>query len=212
ILLLPAPEGMSAEAWKTTAVGLLMAIWWVSEAIPIPATALVPLVLFPPLGILPIAGAASPYANSIIFLFLGGFLIALAMERSNLHRRIALAVVRMMGVRPSQLVLGFMLATAFLSMWVSNTATAVMMLPIALSVVQLARPDAEYGQGQPMDFNFGINLMLAVAYGCSIGGLGTLIGTPPNALLAGFMLETYGVEIGFAQWMAVGLPLVVFTI
>lgn len=212
LLVLPAPEGMSAEAWKTTAVGVLMAVWWVSEAIPIPATALVPLVLFAPLGIAPIGAAASPYANPIIFLFLGGFVIALAMERSNLHRRIALAVVRMMGVKPASLVLGFMVATAFLSMWVSNTATSVMMLPIALSVVHLVRPDAEYGEGKPVDFNFALNLMLGVAYAASIGGLATLIGTPPNALLAGFMLETYGVEIGFAQWMMVGVPLVVVSL
>ena len=212
LLLLPAPEGMSAEAWKTTAVGALMAIWWVCESIPIPATALVPLVLFAPLGILPMTGAAAPYANPIIFLFLGGFVIALAMERWNLHRRIALAVVRIMGVQPHRLVLGFMAATAFLSMWVSNTATAVMMLPIALSVILLVRPDADYGAGNPVDFNFALNLMLGVAYGASIGGLGTLIGTPPNALLAGFMLETYGVQIGFAQWMLVGVPLVVVTL
>lgn len=212
LLLMPAPEGMSAEAWKTTAVGTLMAIWWVCESIPIPATALLPLILFAPLGILPMSGAASPYANPIIFLFLGGFVIALAMERWNLHRRIALAVVRVMGVKPHRLVLGFMVATAFLSMWVSNTATAVMMLPIALSVIQLVRPDADYGSGKPVDFNFAINLMLGVAYAASIGGLGTLIGTPPNALLAGFMLETYGIQIGFAQWMMIGVPLVVVTL
>jgi sodium-dependent dicarboxylate transporter 2/3/5 len=212
LLLLPAPGGMSPEAWKTTAVGVLMAVWWVSESIPIAATALVPLILFSPLGILPMKDAASAYANPIIFLFLGGFVLALAMERWNLHRRIALSVVRMTGVKPRMLVLGFMLATAFVSMWVSNTATAVMMLPIALSVVRLVRPEAEYGEGRPVDFNFALNLMLGVAYASSIGGLGTLIGTPPNALLAGFMLETYGVQIGFAQWMLVGVPLVAVTL
>jgi sodium-dependent dicarboxylate transporter 2/3/5 len=209
LLLLPAPEGMSEQGWKTTAVGALMATWWISEAIPIAATALIPLVLFPLLGILPIGDTAPAYANPLIFLFLGGFVIALAMERWNLHRRIALAVVRVMGVKPKRLVLGFMVATAFLSMWVSNTATAVMMVPIALSVVHLVRPGAEYGEGQPLDFNFAISLMLGVAYAASIGGLATLIGTPPNALLAGFMLETYGIEIGFAQWMVVGVPLTV---
>lgn len=188
-----------------------MAIWWVTEAIPIPATAMIPLVLFPLLGILPIGQTASPYANPIIFLFLGGFVIALAMERWELHRRIALWVVRMIGVQPHRLVLGFMIATAFLSMWVSNTATAVMMLPIALSVILLVRPEADYDD-RAVDFNFALNLMLGVAYAASIGGLATLIGTPPNALLAGFMLETYGVEIGFAQWMLVGVPLVVVTL
>ncbi len=212
ILFLPAPEGMSEQAWTTAAVGVLMAAWWVSEAIPIAATALIPLVLFAPLGVLPVAETASSYANSIIFLFLGGFVVALAMERWNLHRRIALSVVRVVGVKPGRLVLGFMIATAFLSMWVSNTATAVMMLPIALSVVHLVRPEAEYGEGNPVDFNFAIALMLGVAYAASIGGLGTLIGTPPNALLAGFMLEAYGIEIGFAQWMLVGVPLVLVSL
>jgi sodium-dependent dicarboxylate transporter 2/3/5 len=212
LLFMAPPEGMTEEAWRTVAVGGLMAIWWVTEAIPIAATALIPLVLFAPLGIASMGDAASPYANPIIFLFLGGFMVALAMERWNLHRRIALSVVRVMGVQPHRLVLGFMIATAFLSMWVSNTATAVMMTPIALSVIHLVRPEGEYGHGQPVDFNFAISLMLAVAYAASIGGLGTLIGTPPNALLAGFMLESYEVEIGFAQWMLVGVPLVVVSL
>jgi solute carrier family 13 (sodium-dependent dicarboxylate transporter), member 2/3/5 len=225
MLLLPAPGDMTSAAWRTAAVGLLMAIWWVTEAIPIPATALIPLVLFAPLGILGMGQAAAPYSNPIIFLFLGGFVIALAMERWNLHRRIALLVVRAMGVSPPTLVLSFMVATAFLSMWVSNTATAVMMLPIGLSVIRLVRPDDTYGRagdpapgetgapaGRPVDFNFAIALMLGIAYAASIGGLATLIGTPPNALLAGFMLESYGFEIGFAQWMVVGLPLTIVTL
>jgi solute carrier family 13 (sodium-dependent dicarboxylate transporter), member 2/3/5 len=203
--LLDPPAGMTLPAWRTAAVGIFMACWWITEAIPIPATALTPLLLFPLLGILPIGATAAPYANPIIFLFLGGFVIALAMERHGLHRRIALLVVRSMGVQPPMLVFGFMAATAFLSMWVSNTATVVMMLPIGLSVVQLVRPEA--GDG-PMEFNFAIALMLGIAYAASIGGLATLIGTPPNALLAAFMRETYGVEVGFAQWMVVGLPLV----
>ena len=211
MLLIPAPAGLDPAAWRAAAVGLLMAVWWVTEALPIAATALVPLVLFSPLGILPMGDAAAPYANPIIFLFLGGFLLARAMERWELHRRMALLVVRGMGVKPPRLVLGFMVATAFLSMWVSNTATAVMMLPIGLSVVALVRPEADYSEG-PVDFNFAIALMLGIAYAASIGGLGTLIGTPPNALLAGFMLETYGLEIGFARWMIVGLPLVVVTL
>lgn len=212
MLLSPPPADMSVMAWRTAAVGVLMAVWWVSEAIPIPATALLPLVLFAPLGILSMGQAAAPYSNPIIFLFLGGFVIALAMERWDLHRRIALQVVRRMGVRPPTLVFSFMMATAFLSMWVSNTATTVMMLPIGLSVINLVRPSDEYGLGRPVDFNFAIGLMLGIAYAASIGGLATLIGTPPNALLAGFMLETYGVEIGFAQWMLVGLPLTIVTL
>ncbi|HEX6135460.1 MAG TPA: DASS family sodium-coupled anion symporter [Longimicrobiales bacterium] len=209
LLLLDPPAGMTLAAWRTAAVALFMACWWITEAVPIPATALTPLLLFPLLGILPAGATAAPYANPVIFLFLGGFVIALAMQRHELHRRIALGVVRAMGVHPPVLVLGFMAATAFLSMWVSNTATAVMMLPIGLSVVQLVKPDA--GEG-PMDFNFAIALMLGIAYAASIGGLATLIGTPPNALLAAFMLETYGVEVGFAQWLIVGLPLVLISL
>jgi sodium-dependent dicarboxylate transporter 2/3/5 len=208
-LLLDPPTGMTPVAWRTAAVGLFMATWWITEAVPIPVTALTPLLLFPLLGILPIGAAAAPFANPIIFLFLGGFVIALAMERHGLHRRIALRVAGMLGVRPPMLVLGFMATTAFLSMWVSNTATTVMMLPIGLSLVQLVKPDA--GDG-PMDFNFAIALMLGIAYAASIGGLATLIGTPPNALLAAFMLESYGVEVGFAQWMVVGVPLVIVSL
>lgn len=212
MLVLPPPDGMSDDAWRTAAVGALMAVWWVTEAIPIAATALIPLALFPLLGVLGIRDTAAPYANPLVFLFLGGFILALAMERWSLHRRIALSVVRAVGTRPHRLVLGMMVASAFVSMWVSNTATAVMMLPIGLSVVHLVRPEAEYGNGSPVDFNFAVCLMLGIAYACSIGGLGTLIGTPPNALLAGFMLETYGVQVGFAQWVLVGVPLVIVTL
>jgi solute carrier family 13 (sodium-dependent dicarboxylate transporter), member 2/3/5 len=209
LLLLPAPDGMSIAAWRTAAVGIFMAIWWITEAVPIPATALTPLVLFPLLDVMPVGATAAPFANPVIFLFLGGFVLALAMQRHNLHRRIALLVVRAVGVRPPMVVLGFMAATAFLSMWVSNTATAVMMLPIGLSVIQLVQPDA--GDG-PAEFNFAICLMLGIAYAASIGGLATLIGTPPNALLAAFMFETYAIEIGFAQWMLVGLPLTIVSL
>ncbi len=210
LLLLPAPEGMSVAAWRTAAAGLLMATWWVTEAIPIPATALLPLALFPLLGVAPIGDAAAPYANPIIFLFLGGFVIAAGMQRWNLHRRIALSVVQALGTRPHRLVLGFMVATAFLSMWVSNTATAVMMMPIGLSVIALVAPRDD--TGMPGQLNFGTGLMLGIAYAASVGGLATLIGTPPNALLAGYMETTYGVEIGFARWMLVGLPIVVVTL
>ena len=208
LLLLPAPAGMSAAAWRTAAVGIFMAIWWITEAAPIPATALVPLLLFPLLGVMPIGATAAPYANPVIYLFMGGFVVALAMQRHRLHIRIALGVVRLMGVHPRRVVLGFMLATAFISMWVSNTATAVMMLPIGLSVAQLVN-----AQGQADDArNFALTLMLGIAYAASIGGIGTLIGTPPNALLAAYMLETFGYQIGFAQWMLVGVPLVVVSL
>lgn len=207
MLATSAPEAMSPEAWRTAAVGVLMAMWWVTEAVPIPATAVLPMVLFPLLGIVPIGEATAPYANPIIFLFLGGFIIALGMQRWELHRRIALTVVTWLGTQPHRLVLGFMIATAFLSMWVSNTATAVMMMPIGLSVIALVAPRSETGElGQ---LNFGTSLMLGIAYAASVGGVATLIGTPPNALLAGFMNTAYGIEIGFAQWMLVGLPLTV---
>jgi solute carrier family 13 (sodium-dependent dicarboxylate transporter), member 2/3/5 len=146
----------------------------------------------------------TPYANPLIFLFLGGFIIAIAMQAWNLHRRIALRIIGFVGTRPSSIIIGFIIASAFLSMWVSNTATALMMLPIALSVLQVARQES----GETSISNFEIVLMLSIAYACNIGGIATLIGTPPNALLAGFMLENYDVEISFARWMAIGIPLV----
>lgn len=209
VLLLPAPEGMPDAAWRTTAVAVLMAAWWISEAVPIPATALLPLALFPVLGIVPIAAASAPYANPVIWLFLGGFLIAIAIERCGLHRRLALGILRMVGTRPASLIGGFMIGTAFLSMWISNTATVLMMLPMALSVVALL--DREAGEDGP-DANFAVALLLGLAYAANIGGMGTLIGTPPNALLAGFMSESLGVEIGFGQWMLLGVPLVALSL
>ncbi len=137
MLVLPALEGLSPAGWKTAAVAVLMAVWWITEAISIAATALVPLVLFPFLGVRPIADTASPYANPLIFLFMGGFLIAVGMQRWNLHRRVALSIVQIVGTRPQRVVIGFIIASAFLSMWVSNTATALMMLPIGLSIIEL---------------------------------------------------------------------------
>lgn len=208
VLLVPAPEGLDPAGWRTAAIGLLMAIWWITEALPIAATALVPLVLFPLLGVTDIDSAASPYANPLIFLFLGGFIIAQAMQTWQLHRRIALGIVRWVGVRPSSIIIGFILASAFLSMWVSNTATALMMLPIGLSIIDLTQDRIEETDRVTAP-HFGLVLILSIAYACNIGGMGTLIGTPPNALLAGFASESYGVEVGFAQWMIVGFPLVV---
>jgi solute carrier family 13 (sodium-dependent dicarboxylate transporter), member 2/3/5 len=205
LLALPAPEGMSPTAWRTAATAALMVVWWVSEAVPIPVTALLPLLLFPLLDVVPIAAAATPYTNPIIFLFLGGFIIAIALERCGLHRRIALSIIRRVGTRPSRLVAGFMAATALLSMWVSNTATVLMMLPMAVSVTDLVTRE---NGGDASDPNFPTALLLGIAYAASIGGLGTLIGTPPNALMAGVMSESYGIQIGFLQWMLVGVPLV----
>ncbi len=206
LLALPAPAGLEPAGWHTAAVAALMAVWWMTEAIPIPATALIPLALFPILGVLDMPAAAGPYANELIFLFMGGFFLAVAMQRWGLHRRLALGILASVGTKPSTLVLGFMLATAFLSMWISNTATAAMMLPIALAVGERFRPP---GLDPDAPFPFGIAMMLGVAYASSIGGVATLIGTPPNAVLAGAAQEMLGVHIGFLQWMKVGVPVAV---
>ncbi|HSN69634.1 MAG TPA: DASS family sodium-coupled anion symporter [Thermoanaerobaculia bacterium] len=205
VLILPPPAAMPPAAWRTAAVAVLMASWWITEALPIAATALLPLVLFPFLGVAPIAKAAPPYANSVVFLVLGGFILAAGLERSGLHRRIALNVVRAVGTRPANLVGGFMIATALISMWVSNTATVLMMLPIATSVMAVMH-------GSEKEAKLAPPLLIGIAYAASIGGVGTLIGTPPNALLAGFASETLGRRIGFVEWMAVGVPLVVVAI
>jgi len=208
LLAVPPPADMSAAAWRVAAVGTLMAFWWVTEALPVAVTALLPLVLFPLLGIAGVEAAAAPYADPVIFLFLGGLTLGLALQKWNLHRRIALRIVGLVGVKPVNLVLGFMAATAFLSMWVSNTATAAMMLPVSLSMVALLvdAPERISTAGR-VEANFALALLLGVAFAASIGGIGTLIGTPPNALFAGFMRRSYGIEIGFAQWMLVGVPL-----
>jgi len=200
ILVAPPPAGLDPAAWRTLAVAALMAIWWATEALPVAATALLPLALFPLLGIMNIGSAAAPYANPLIYLFLGGFLMALAVERWNLHRRVALHILVRAGTAPRALLAGFMGATALLSMWINNSATTIMMLPVALAVVRLIRLEA----GPIKDF--APTLMLSVAYAASIGGIATLVGTPPNALLAGFLEQTYGVEIGFARWMLFGVP------
>ncbi|MFN4355621.1 SLC13 family permease [Parvibaculum sp.] len=206
--IVPPPEGLSELGWRTAGVAALMAAWWICEPIPIPATSLLPMALFPLLGIVEMRGAAAPYAHPIIYLFFGGFLLALAMERWGLHKRIALGLIGFMGTRPTRIVAGFMIASAFLSMWVSNTATALMMLPIALSVIALLEAQAKDDTAKDHAQTFSLVLLLAVAYSATIGGLGTLIGTPPNALLAAFLNQTYGLRIGFAEWMLIGVPVV----
>ena len=194
----------------TAATTVLMGAWWMTEAIPLPATAMIPLIAFPLFQVSSFADAASPYANPTIFLFLGGFLLALGLQKWDLHRRMALAVVLAVGTKPKQLVLGFMIATGFLSMWVSNTATAVVMLPIGMSVLVLT---AETVGGMKNQKKFATGLMLAIAYAASIGSVGTLIGTPPNALLAAYMSESHDITIGFGQWMLVGVPIaIIFTV
>ncbi|MEX0686364.1 MAG: DASS family sodium-coupled anion symporter [Balneolales bacterium] len=209
MILSSAPEGLSLEGWRTAAVALLMAIWWFTEAIPISATALIPLILFPILGIADISATTTPYANPMIFLFLGGFIIAIAMQEWGLHKRIALNIIDVIGSKPRSIIMGFMVSTAFMSMWVSNTAATLMMLPIALSVIELTKMDRHSQSDMAQYKNFGIALMLAVAFSSSVGGLGTVIGTPTNALMIGFVNENYGIEISFAKWMMIGLPIVI---
>ncbi len=209
LLLAPAPEGLSAAGWRTTAVVALIAVWWVTEAIPLSATALLPLALFPLLDVMPIKETAFPYANPIIFLMLGGFIIALGMQRWGLHRRIALNLVALVGARPANVVGGFMLAAGLVSMWVFNTTTTVMMVPIALSVIEfVAQGAGDNPERRAMSERFAAVLMIAIAYAATIGGMGTLIGTAPNAVLAGFMSETYGITVSFGEWMLVGVPTV----
>lgn len=185
---------------------VLLGTWWMTEAIPLAATALLPLVIFPAFQVATFKEVAAPYASDTIYLFMGGFMIALAMQKWNLHRRIALGVVLIVGTKPRQLVLGFMVATGFLSMWVSNTATAVVMLPIGLSVLKLV---AGLLGGMGSIKKFGTALMLGIAYAASIGSVATIIGTPPNALLVAYLSETYDIHIGFGTWMLVGTPLAV---
>jgi sodium-dependent dicarboxylate transporter 2/3/5 len=199
-------------AIRTAAVAWLMACWWVSEALPLAATALVPVFLFPLLGILPAAETCRQYGHHLILLFLGGFLLARALSRWELDRRLALLVTAAVGGSSRGIVLGVMAVTAFLSMWVSNSATAAMMMPVALAIVNHAAREVEReGAGhdvRPGQFRFGTGLMLGTAYAASIGGVGTLVGTPPNVLLAAMMEDMAGVTVGFAQWMLVGLPVV----
>jgi sodium-dependent dicarboxylate transporter 2/3/5 len=196
---------MPPEAWRVAAVGLWMAIWWATEAIPVAVTAFLPLVLFEPLGIASFRDAAAPYANPTIYLFLGGFMLALAIERWDLHRRISLAILDRTGTDGRRLVAGFMFIAAMLSMWMTNTSTTIMLLPIVLSVVGVMRENVTEVDEQTMA-NFQVLMLLGVAYAASIGGLATLVGTPPNALLIAYMSENYGLEISFARWMMVGIP------
>ncbi|MES1946055.1 anion transporter [Salinisphaera sp. C84B14] len=201
VLVLPAPGGMDAAAWHCAGLALFMATWWATEAIPIPATSLLPLAIGPAIGVGGIEDLAASYADDIIFLFLGGFLLGLAMQRWNLHRRIALATLLAVGSSPARQIAGFMIATGFISMWVSNTATSIMMLPIGMSVVSLMAEE-----DSPAVDRYATRLLLGIAYAASIGGVATLIGTPPNALLAGYLSSDQGIDIGFAQWMVVGIP------
>jgi solute carrier family 13 (sodium-dependent dicarboxylate transporter), member 2/3/5 len=228
------PDALTEGGRATTAVAVLMAVWWVGETLPLAVTSLLPIVLLPLTGALGLSATTTAYGNPLVFLFLGGFVLALAMQRWGLHRRIALLTIRAVGTEPRRMVGGFMLATAGLSMWVSNTATTVMMLPIGVSVLALVasrlgtgdrpmaggmattaapleegpdvRPGAPISERSPTP-NLAVGLMLGIAYAASIGSLATLIGTPPNTFLAGFLAQTYGIDLGFARWMMMALPL-----
>ena len=235
VYFLLSDSGLSNDARVVAAVGTLMAVWWMTEAVPLSVTSLLPIALMPVLTERTIAETTAPYANPIVFLFLGGFLIAIAMQKWNLHRRIALLTLRRVGTHPRQIILGLMISTAFLSMWVSNTATTLMMLPIALSVLTLVVENSATSGGKAAAGTaakdvgeglragravselvenrevrlFGVALVLAVAWSATIGGLGTLLGSPPNAIVAGYISDELGKTVGFAQWMMLGVPIVV---
>jgi sodium-dependent dicarboxylate transporter 2/3/5 len=204
-IALPPPADLPLPAWRTAGLALMMAIWWSSEPVPIGVTALLPLMVLPLAGVADMATAAAPYANPLVFLFMGGFLLAAGVRRWNLHKRLAQAVVRAIGSEPRSLVLAFMATSAFLSMWVSNTAAVVLMLPIAVSLITAVDGmHLETGDAR----RFALALLLGTAYAASIGGVGTLIGTPPNALLAGYLRQRHGIDLSFAAWSAVAVPFV----
>ena len=205
ILLFFHPEGLSRSANAVLASAAWVAIWWVTEALHIAVTALLPIILFPLSGGLALKATTASYGHKYIFLFFGGFVLALAIEKWNLHNRIALTIIRIVGTNVIHIILGFMVATAFLSMWISNTATAVMILPIGIAIVLQLKDNPETNEDENQIF--GKALMLAIAYSASIGGMATLIGTPPNLVLAGIVQESYGVEITFSKWLIFGLPI-----
>jgi len=194
IFFLFRPEGVTPSGTHVAAIATWMAIWWATEATHVAVTAFLPLILFPIMGVGKMAVTASSYAHPIVYLFLGGFIMAIAIERSRLHLRVALNIFKMAGVKARSLIGGLMLAAALISMWVSNTSTALMMLPIVMSVVHVVRETMD--DLKPVEIkNFEIAMFLGLAYGCTLGGIATLVGTPPNVFMAGFMESTYGVEI-----------------
>lgn len=205
IQYMSSPEGMQPEAQAVLACTVWIAIWWITEAVPIPITSLLPIVLFPLSGALGLGETTSSYGNPIVFLFLGGFMIALSMEKWNLHKRIALSTILLVGTNPMKMVLGFMLATGFLSMWISNTATAMMMMPIGMAVTgQFSYLNT---RGENMQMQLGKALMLGIAYAASIGGMATLVGTPANAIFVGVAQQSLGTTLSFFAWMKFAFPL-----
>jgi sodium-dependent dicarboxylate transporter 2/3/5 len=209
LMLLAGPQAdLSEAAWRTAAMGLWMAVWWSTEATPVGVTAFIPLIFFAPLQITSLQAAAVHYANPIIYLYLGGFMIAAAMQRWNLHKRIALALLSIAGTNGRSLVGGFMVTAALLSMWMTNTATTMMLLPIIISVITVISTTVTDIADKERR-NFDVCLLLGTAFGATIGGVATLVGTPPNAFLAAFLAENYDIEISFARWMMVGVPVTV---
>lgn len=194
---------LSPQAWNVLGVATWMITWWVTEATPMAVAALLPIVLFPAFGVFEMAETTAPYANPVIFLFMGGFLLALGLEEHGLHRRLALNLVKLTGVSANGIILGFMLATGFLSMWISNTAAAVMMLPIATTVITLVKQTGDNKKGIDL---FALSLMLGIAYSANIGGIATIIGTPPNIVFVGYAEELLNIEIDFSKWMLIGIP------
>lgn len=219
-LFIPQPEGLSEQGMIVAGIAVLMATWWITEAIPIPATALIPIVLYPILGVMSPGEVTQSYAHHLIFLFMGGFMIAVTVEKWNLHQRIALHTIRIVGMTPDRIILGFMIATAFLSMWISNTASTMMMLTVGLAVLHQIAKEIQTSEIESSEslhhidtreghFRFGIALMLGIGYSASIGGTATLIGTAPNLVFAGIVEDMYGISINFLQWMSFGFPLAI---
>ncbi|WP_422107426.1 SLC13 family permease [Winogradskyella sp.] len=197
-------ELISKNADTVLATAIWMIVWWITEAVSISVTALLPLLLFPLFKVMPMAEVGANYGSPIIFLFFGGFVLALALEKVNLHKRIALTIIKLTGTTPNKVILGFMLATAFMSMWISNTASTVVMLPIALSVINLLINDKDGFTKQ--DKNFALSVMLGIAFSANAGGIATIIGTPPNSVLIGLLENEYHIEISFLNWLVMGLP------
>ncbi|WP_100613391.1 SLC13 family permease [Confluentibacter citreus] len=203
-------EMLSEKADTVIAIGLWMVCWWITEAVSISVTSLLPLLLFPLFKVMSIDDVGANYGSPIVFLFFGGFVLALAIEKVNLHRRIALTIIKKTGTSPNKVILGFMIATGFMSMWISNTACAVVMLPIAMSVISLLMDDAD-GYTKK-DQNFALSVMLGIAFSANAGGIATVIGTPPNSVLIGLLENVYQIEVSFFKWMLIGLPISIILI
>ncbi|MFC3093277.1 DASS family sodium-coupled anion symporter [Alteromonas sediminis] len=198
-------QTMDQGAWRVAAIGLWMAAWWATEAVPVPVTAFLPIVTFPLMNVATMSETTAAYANPIIYLFLGAFILALAVEKWMLHKRIALIILNITGTDGTRLIGGFMLVAALLSMWMTNTSTTMMLMPIALSVATVIADNNNHLSDE-QTASFKVAMLLGLAYAATIGGLATLVGTPPNALLAAFLTENYGIKITFASWMLVGVP------